>query len=240
MGDFVNLPASSADASRRVPEHLAIILDGNGRWATKRGKPRSFGHIAGARTLIRALGWFAARGIRHVTVYAFSTENWKRPAREVASLMRLFSTLLRHNLDILVKNKIRLRISGRRGDLPPKIQKAIAEAERLTAGFDRQLIVCVSYGGRAEIIDAVNAAVARGEKVTEESFQKLLYVPDVPDPDLVIRTGGEKRTSNFLLWESAYAEYCFIDALWPDFSERDLDDALSDYASRNRRKGGIA
>ena len=217
MGDFVNLPASSADASRRVPEHLAIILDGNGRWATKRGKPRSFGHIAGARTLIRALGWFAARGIRHVTVYAFSTENWKRPAREVASLMRLFSTLLRHNLDILVKNKIRLRISGRRGDLPSKLQKAIAEAERLTADFDRQLIVCVNYGGRAEIVDAANAAIARDEKVTEETFRRLLYAPDVPDPDLIIRTGGAHRPGDFLLWQSAYSAYQFTDTLWPDF-----------------------
>ena len=232
--------ANAVDSLRRVPSHIAVIMDGNGRWATQRGKPRQFGHVAGAKTLVRALAWFRERGIRYVTVYAFSTENWRRPPREVACLMRLFSSMLKSNVAALVENRIRLRVAGRRGDLSPSLQAAIADAERATAGFENQLVVCISYGGRAEIVDAANAAIARGEPVTEETFRRLLYVPDIPDPDLIIRTGGEKRTSNFLLWESAYAEYRFTETLWPDFSERDLDEAIADFSSRHRRKGGVA
>ena len=148
--------------------------------------------------------------------------------------------MLKSKASELVGNQVRLRVAGRRGDLPRPLRDAIADVERRTASFERQLIVCLNYGGRAEIVDAANAAIARGEPVTEETFRRLLYVPDVPDPDLVIRTGGERRTSNFLLWESAYAEYHFTETLWPDFSERDLDEALGDYSSRDRRKGGLS
>lgn len=231
---------SAVGCLRRIPQHVAIIMDGNGRWAQSRGRPRGFGHAAGAGTLMRALGWLGDRGIRYVTVYAFSTENWKRPESEVSGLMGLFSTMLKSKASELVGNQVRLRVAGRRGDLPRPLRDAIADVERRTASFERQLIVCLNYGGRAEIVDAANAAIARGEPVTEETFRRLLYVPDVPDPDLVIRTGGERRTSNFLLWESAYAEYHFTDTLWPDFSERDLDEALGDYSSRDRRKGGLS
>ena len=154
--------------------------------------------------------------------------------------MRLFASMLKSQAASLVKNKVRLRVIGRRGDLSKSLQKAIDKVERLTEGFERQLVVCISYGGRAEVVDAANKAVEMGEKVTEESFRKLLYAPDVPDPDLVVRTSGELRTSNFLLWECAYSEYHFTDVLWPDFSERDLDAALEDYSSRHRRKGGVA
>ena len=230
----------AVDYLRRVPEHVAFIMDGNGRWAAKRGRKRGFGHIAGAKTLTRVVEWCGERGIRYVTVYAFSTENWRRPAEEVSGLMRLFASMLRSQAASLVKNKVRLRVIGRRGDLPERLRKAVEDVERRTEGFDRQLTVCFSYGGRAEIVDAVNKAVERGEKVTEETFRRFLYDPDLPDPDLIVRTSGERRTSNFLLWESAYAEYHFTDTLWPDFSERDLDAALEDYSSRHRRKGGIA
>ena len=225
---------------RRVPRHVAFIMDGNGRWAAKRGKKRGLGHVAGAKTLTRVVEWCGKRGIQYMTVYAFSTENWRRPEEEVSGLMKLFATMLKSQAASLVRNKVRLRVIGRRGDLSKSLQKAIEKVERLTAGFDRQLVVCVSYGGRAEVVDAVNKAVEKGEKVTEESFRSLLYAPDVPDPDLVVRTSGERRISNFLLWECAYAEYHFTDVLWPDFSERDLDAALEDYSSRHRRKGGVA
>ena len=224
---------------RHVPEHVAIIMDGNGRWATSRGKPRGEGHVAGAKTLMNVLRWVGDRGIRYLTVYAFSTENWKRPKAEVDGLMALFARLLKAKERDFMKNRVRFRLTGRRGDLSPKLRKVVEALEEKTRGFERQFLVAVSYGGRAEIVDAANAAIAAGEPVTEESFRRFLYAPDVPDPDLVIRTSGELRTSNFLLWESAYSEYHFTKVLWPDFSEQDLDAALADYASRHRRVGGV-
>ena len=224
---------------KNLPRHVAIIMDGNGRWATARGKRRGEGHLAGAKTLEKVLNWCGARGIGYLTVYAFSTENWKRPKEEVNGLMRLFVTMLKSKARDFVKNRVRFRMVGRRGDLPKSLLKEIVRLEEKTAGFERQFLVALSYGGRAEIVDAANAAIARGEPVTEETFKSFLYAPDVPDPDLVIRTSGEKRTSNFLLWETAYAEYHFTETLWPDFSEADLDAALADYAARHRRKGGL-
>ena len=214
-------------------------MDGNGRWATKRGKRRGEGHVAGAKTLSNVLKWCGARGIRYLTVYAFSTENWKRPKEEVDGLMKLFVKMLRSKTLDLVKNRIRFRMVGRRGDLSRELLTEIERLEEKTRGFEREFIVAISYGGRAEIVDAVNAAMAKGERLTEETFRKYLYAPDVPDPDLVIRTSGERRTSNFLLWETAYSEYHFTETLWPDFSETDLDRALEDYAGRHRRQGGV-
>ncbi len=222
---------------KNVPTHVAIIMDGNGRWATQRGKERGEGHKAGAKTLHKVVRWCGARGIKYLTVYAFSTENWRRSEKEVTGLMRLFATMMKTNAATFIKDKVRFRVIGRRGDLSPALQKAIAALEKKTEKFERELILCVSYGGRAEIADAVNKAIEKGERVTEETFRQFLYAPDVPDPDLIIRTSGECRTSNFLLWESAYAEYYFTETLWPDFSEEDLDRALADYAMRNRRKG---
>ena len=224
---------------KNVPRHVAIIMDGNGRWATARGKRRGEGHVAGAKTLSNVLRWCGERGIRYLTVYAFSTENWKRPKEEVDGLMRLFVTMLKSKTKDFLKNHVRFRMVGRRGDLPKRLLGEIERLEAKTASFERQFLVALSYGGRAEIVDAANAAIARGEPVTEETFKTFLYAPDVPDPDLVIRTSGERRTSNFLLWETAYAEYHFTETLWPDFSEADLDAALADYASRHRRKGGL-
>ena len=220
-----------------VPTHVAIIMDGNGRWARKRGLERGAGHVAGAKTLTRVVEMCGARHIRYLSVYAFSTENWKRSRKEVSGLMRLFAAMMRSQASALVRNRVRFRVIGRRDDLSTALRKAVAALEEKTKAFERELIVCFSYGGRAEVVDAVNRAVERGERVTEETFRKFLYAPDVPDPDLVIRTSGECRVSNFLLWESAYAEYHFTDTLWPDFSELDLDRALADYAGRHRRKG---
>ena len=224
---------------RNVPEHVAMIMDGNGRWATQRGKKRGEGHKAGAKTLGDVLTWCGDRGIKYLTVYAFSTENWKRPKEEVNGLMDLFARMLKTKERSFMKNRVRFRMIGRRGDLSAKLLKTIEALEAKTAHFERQFIVAISYGGRAEIIDAMNAAIRKGEPLTEETFRNYLYAPDVPDPDLVIRTSGELRTSNFLLWETAYSEYYFTDVLWPDFSEAELDKALAAYAQRHRRKGGI-
>ena len=224
---------------RNVPEHVAMIMDGNGRWATQRGKKRGEGHKAGAKTLGNVLEWCGERGIRYLTVYAFSTENWKRPKEEVRGLMDLFARMLKTKESSFMKNKVRFRMIGRRGDLSKRLLAVIEHLERRTAHFERQFIVAISYGGRAEIVDAMNAAIRKGEPLTEETFRKYLYAPDVPDPDLVIRTSGELRTSNFLLWETAYSEYYFTDVLWPDFSEEELDKALAAYAQRHRRKGGV-
>jgi len=224
---------------RNVPEHVAIIMDGNGRWATQRGKRRGEGHRAGAKTLENVLNWCGERDIKYLTVYAFSTENWKRPKEEVEGLMSLFVRMLKSKTKDFIKNRVRFRMVGRRGDLSAKLLAEIHRLEEKTHDFERQFIVAISYGGRAEIIDAVNAAMAQGEPLTEETFRNFLYAPDVPDPDLVIRTSGEIRTSNFLLWETAYSEYYFTDTLWPDFSESELDKALEEYAQRHRRKGGV-
>ena len=224
---------------RHVPEHVAMIMDGNGRWATQRGKKRSEGHKAGAKTLGEVLEWCGDRGIRYLTVYAFSTENWRRPKEEVRGLMDLFARMLKTKERSFMKNQVRFRMIGRRGDLSKKLLAVIEALEKKTAHFERQFIVAISYGGRAEIVDAMNAAIRKGEPLTEETFRNYLYAPDVPDPDLVIRTSGELRTSNFLLWETAYSEYYFTDVLWPDFSEAELDKALEAYAQRHRRKGGV-
>ena len=224
---------------RHMPEHVAMIMDGNGRWATLRGKKRGEGHKAGAKTLGDVLNWCGDRGIKYLTVYAFSTENWKRPKEEVSGLMDLFARMLKTKERSFMKNRVRFRMIGRRGDLSKKLLAVIEALEKKTAHFERQFIVAISYGGRAEIVDAMNAAIKKGEPLTEETFRNYLYAPDVPDPDLVIRTSGELRTSNFLLWETAYSEYYFTDVLWPDFSEAELDKALEAYAQRHRRKGGV-
>ncbi len=221
---------------RNTPRHIAIIMDGNGRWALMRGKKRGEGHIAGAKTLGDVLRWCGDRAIRYLTVYAFSTENWKRPKEEVDGLMKLFVKMLKSKTLDFMKNEVRFRMIGRRGDLPAKLLAEIERLEEKTKKFTREFIVAISYGGRAEIIDAVNRIEG---PVTEETFRNYLYAPDVPDPDLVIRTSGELRTSNFLLWETAYSEFYFSDVLWPDFTEAELDRALASYASRSRRKGGV-
>ncbi len=228
-----------------VPQHIAVIMDGNGRWAKARGKARLSGHRAGADALERMLGYCNDAGVKYLTVYAFSTENWKRSQAEVSGLMKLLSGFVHSKEKMLVKNKVRFRVIGRRADLSAKLQRELAALEEKTAHFDRQLIVALSYGGRAEIVDAavrfadiVRAGIPSDHAEAEQLFASCLYAPDVPDPDLLIRTSGECRISNFLLWELAYTEFYFTDTLWPDFSREDFDRALESYAHRERRMGG--
>ena len=221
-------------------------MDGNGRWAKARGKPRLAGHRAGVDTVERVLGYCSDAGVKYLTLYAFSTENWKRPAAEVSGLMKLFSLYLKRKLSLFKKKKVRLRVIGRRSDLAAPLQKEIERVERETAHFDRQLILAVSYGGRAEIAAAARriAEEARAgtldpADVDEKFFAGRLYAPDVPDPELIVRTSGEMRVSNFLLWECAYSEFYITPVLWPDFDRAEFDRALAAYAMRERRLGGV-
>jgi len=191
---------------RNVPHHIAIIMDGNGRWAKKRGLARSFGHMEGAKTLRKALEYLTEIGVKYLTVYAFSTENWNRPQDEVSTLMKLFLKYIKSERKNMMKNKIN---------------------------------IAFNYGSRAEIVDAVNRIIDNGkENITEEDFSKYLY-NDFPDPDLVIRTSGEMRISNFLLWQIAYSELYITDTLWPDFNEKEIDKAIESYNQRERRFGGV-
>ena len=222
--------------------HLAIIMDGNGRWATKRHLPRLAGHKAGVTALRRVVECAADENIEMLSVYAFSTENWGRPRAEVDGLMRLFWETIRSDLEKLHRDGVRLRHLGRLYDLSADIQKAVRESEELTRNNTRiGLNVCFNYGGRAELVDAVRQIVADGKEpdsITEEVIASYLYTRDLPDPDMVIRTAGEMRVSNFLLWQSAYSEYYATPTLWPDFGREDLRQAL-DILQRRQRKFGL-
>ena len=223
-----------------------MILDGNGRWAAARGKARIAGHRAGVDSVLRVVDWCSEVGIGYLTLYAFSTENWRRSAHEVSGLMRLMGLMLRTKVGLLRRRNVRLRVVGRRSDLSAALQRNIAAAERDTAKCTGlQLVLAISYGGRAEIAEAarrfacdVRDGKADAEALSDDAFRQYLYAPDVPDPDLVIRTSGEFRLSNFLLWQSAYAELWVTPVLWPDFSKEDFQAALSAYSARNRRMGG--
>ena len=223
-----------------------MIMDGNGRWAKRRGRIRLDGHRAGAETVRRVLDYCKKYGVQYLTLYAFSTENWSRPKAEVAGLMKLLAKFLREKESDLIKDECRFRVIGRRADLPKDLQTLIAKVEASTKQFQRQLIVCLSYGGRAEIADAATRLaedVREGRlptgPVSEETFASYLYAPDVPDPDLILRTSGEFRLSNFLLWQAAYSELHVTPVLWPDFEEKDFVAALDAFASRSRRFGGL-
>ena len=223
-------------------QHLAIIMDGNGRWAEERGLTRSDGHRAGAKAIGVAARAAIKAGIKYMTLYAFSTENWKRPALEVTTLMGLVSEFAVSELPTLMRDGVRLRTIGRTNDLPFAARTALLRTIELTAKNDKLVLtVALSYGGRAEIVDAVNRIIAekRTNPVTEQDFASYLYAPDIPDPDLLIRTGGEKRLSNFLLWELSYAELYVTDTYWPDFSEETLQKALESFGGRKRRFGGL-
>ena len=217
-------------------------MDGNGRWARRRGHPASFGHRAGVRAIKRVLEACEELGVHVLSIYAFSTENWSRPRAEVRALMRLFHETMLREIDEMHRRGVRIVVSGRREDLSPRMRDRIEEAIKRTAGNTNGVLnVCLNYGGRAEIVDAVRQIVADGlapALVDEASISARLYVPDLPDPDLIIRTAGERRMSNFLLWQSAYSEMLVTETLWPDFDEEDLKAALADYASRVRRFGG--
>ena len=223
------------------PQHVAIIMDGNRRWARARHLPAIAGHRAGVEALRRTLRAARTRGIHYVTAYAFSSENWQRADEEVRGLLRLLEEVVTSEVPDLVRDGVRLRVIGRLWELPEGLQRAIAGAmERTAAGAVNTLTIAFNYGGRKEIVDAARALVRRGldaEAIDEEAFASALYTVGTPDPELLIRTGGETRVSNFLLWQVAYAEMHATTVLWPDFAEGDLDRALADYASRDRRFG---
>ena len=217
-----------------VPRHIAVIMDGNGRWAKAKGLPRLAGHRAGAEALDRMLHYCRDAGVEVLTVYAFSTENWKRSKAEVSGLMKLLSGYIKNKSGELVANRIRFKVIGRRSDLSAKIQAEIAALEEKTAGGVFTLVVALSYGGRDEIV----RAAARFQGGSEADFAACLDTADIPDPDLIIRTSGELRLSNFLLWQAAYAEFYFTEMYWPDFGQAEFDAALASYAKRERRLGG--
>jgi undecaprenyl diphosphate synthase len=215
--------------------HVAIITDGNGRWASKRGVSVAEGHAAGADTVKARLRDAVDLGIRELTVYSFSTENWSRPAAEVQALMAMFSERILSETPELSSEGVRMRFIGRREGVDPSLVEQIEWAEETTRDNRRiTFYVAFNYGGRAEIVDAARAFTG----TTEEEFRALLYAPEMHDPDLIIRTSGERRLSNYLLWQSAYSELVFTDTLWPDFSRADLEDALAEYEARRRRFGG--
>jgi undecaprenyl diphosphate synthase len=230
-----------------VPGHVAIIMDGNGRWAKKRRMPRTAGHVAGISALRRIVAAAHDFGIAYLTVYAFSTENWQRPPAEVSALMGLFRRFFHADMRKLQSENVRVRFIGRRAGLAPDISKMIEEAERMTeANTGLNLTIAFSYGAREELVGAARAlaraAIAgqvRPEEISEASFAQYLQTAGFPDVDLVIRPGGEKRVSNFLLWQAAYAEFVFVETLWPDFDRDHLEAALAEYAVRDRRFGGV-
>ena len=224
-----------------VPSHVAIIMDGNGRWATSRYLPRVAGHAKGVEAVRGIVKACVARGIRYLTLFAFSSENWRRPAEEVSLLMKLFSTALEREVSRMHANGIRVRVVGDLSRFDPKLQQQIAEAEQRTASNERlTLTICANYGGRWDILQAVNKAAAEKPGIAEFTEQDLaphLAMAHAPEPDLFIRTGGEKRISNFLLWQLAYTELYFTDTFWPDFNAASLDEAILSYQQRERRFG---
>lgn len=227
----------------QLPEHVAIIMDGNGRWARSRGLPRLAGHRAGTENLRRVVERFADYGIRYLTLFAFSTENWNRPRREIRGLMQILSRVIKRETMHLHRNGIRLLHLGKLDPLDPELQRLILEAMDLTKDNDRMtLAIAFNYGGRAEIVDAVRRIVAAGvppERIDDALFTSYLYTAGLPDPDLIIRTAGEMRISNFLIWQGAYAEFCTTPVYWPDFDVHDIDEALLAYSQRKRRFGGL-
>lgn len=232
---------------RMIPRHIAIIMDGNGRWAKKRGMPRTMGHAAGAEAFRRTANYCRTLGVEYLTVYAFSTENWKRSEEEVSGILQLLAKYLKEALADMEKNHVRFKFFGDLSRLSPGLQKLCRDAEERSADYHEvQVNFCLNYGGRDELVKAAQSFardVADGkhkpEDMTEALLSSYLYSAGVPDPELIIRPSGEMRTSNFLLWQSAYSEYVFLNVLWPDFQPKDLDEAIAEYNRRNRRFGGV-
>ncbi len=227
-----------------IPKHVAIIMDGNGRWAKKRLLSRSMGHKAGGETLRKIVYAAADLGIQFLTVYAFSTENWKRSEEEIHNIMNIFLEFFEKYNDEFKKIDCRVRFMGRKDKIPEKVWQTIQKIEEHTqTGKTIQLNVAFNYGGRQEIVDAVNKFLAQenvhSKEITIQDINEHLYLPDVPEPDLIIRSSGELRTSNFLLWEAAYSEYYISDVLWPDFTKKDLIEAIVQFNTRDRRFGGV-
>ena len=231
--------AGQVDMSR-LPRHIAIIMDGNGRWAKKRGLPRTAGHKAGAETFRDIATYCRELGVEYLTVYAFSTENWKRPKDEVDAIMGLLEQYLQEAIDTMERDHIRLKIWGDTAALSPKLQQMVAQTNTISTHYEGfQANICLNYGGRSEILRAARLCAEAGEEWTEENFGKYLWSAGIPDPELIIRPSGELRLSNFLLWQCAYSEFYFCDTLWPDFDRAALDRAIIDYQGRDRRFGGV-
>ncbi len=224
-----------------LPRHIAVIMDGNGRWAKNRGLPRSAGHAAGAESFRRAARYCRRIGVEYLTAYAFSTENWKRPEEEVSGIMRLLKKYLQEAMRDMERENSRLCFFGDVSVLTPELRELCRECEEKSRGYTGgQVNICLNYGGRDEIVRAARRWAGDGcPELTEEQFGTYLWSGGIPDPDLLIRPGGEMRISNFLLWQLAYAEMYFSDVLWPDFDEREIDRAIEAYKSRNRRFGGV-
>ena len=225
----------------RIPEHIAVIMDGNGRWANSRKLPRTEGHRRGAIVADAVAHWCADIGVKYLTLYAFSTENWKRPAEEVEFLFELTLSYLNSRLDEMIEEGVRFRFLGRLEELPVNLYTFCKDMESKTKRCDRlTVVVALNYGGRAEIVDAMNRFLSENRRdLTEETLKEYLYMPDIPDPDLIIRTSGEIRLSNFLLWEGAYSELYFTDIMWPDFAREDFMKAIESYSTRKRRFGAV-
>ncbi len=228
-----------------LPRHIAIILDGNGRWAQQRGMPRTAGHAAGAETFRRVATYCKDIGLEYLTVYAFSTENWKRPKEEVEAIMGLLDKYLLEAIGRMERDRVKMEFFGDVSVLSPKLRDLIARTREISRHYEGcQVNICLNYGGRDEILRAVRAyaedyKAGTAAELTEESFSQYLYSAGVPDPDLLIRPGGELRQSNFLMWQTAYTEWYFTDTLWPDFTDKDINRAIAAYQHRDRRFGGI-
>ena len=237
----------AAASDRPVPRHIAIVMDGNGRWATKRGLPRTAGHAAGSEVFRRIAAYCRDIGVEHLTVYAFSTENWKRSEEEVTAIMGLLKKYLFEALEKMEQDRIKLEFLGDLSRLSPELQELAAKTREISAKYEGfQANICLNYGGRDEIVRAARAFAKRcadgeaaPEELDEKMFGSMLYSGDIPDPDLIIRPSGEQRISNFLLWQSAYAEYYFTDVLWPDYTPEELEKAIAAFNKRNRRFGGV-
>ena len=230
----------------RPPRHIAIILDGNGRWAKKRGLPRTAGHAVGSETFRKIATYCKNIGVEYLTVYAFSTENWSRPAEEVGTIMKLLGKYLNEAIETMERDHIKMKIFGDVSALPEELRKLVEKTDEISARYDGfQANICLNYGGRDEIVNAARRyakELAEGKDVgelTEEKLSSYMYSAGIPDPDLLIRPGGEQRISNFLLWQCAYAEFYFTDVLWPDFSPEELDKAIAEFHRRDRRYGGV-
>lgn len=234
-------------SERRLPAHIAVIMDGNGRWAEKHGLPRTFGHRKGVKAAETMVESCLEAGISYLTLFCFSSENWNRPEEEVSALMDLLRSYFKEDVQKLQEKRVKLKFSGRFDRLPEDIRKKMAEVDSIEISQPKlTLVMALSYGGREEIVDAARRLARRVadndlsiEQIDEEEFSRSLYTPDVPDPDLLIRSGGEKRISNFLLWQGAYTEIVFSNKLWPDFSKEDFQSALDEYALRHRRFGRV-
>ena len=229
-----------------IPRHVAIIMDGNGRWAKRRGLPRTAGHAVGSENFRKIATYCKNIGMDYLTVYAFSTENWKRPADEVSAIMKLLKKYLDEAVATMERDKIRMKVFGNVETLPEELRKLVAKTDEISARYEGfQANICLNYGGRDEIITAAKRYAAdllegrTARELTEEVFSSYLYSAGIPDPELIIRTGGEQRISNFLLWQCAYSEFYYTDTFWPDFGPAELDKAIAAYNARDRRFGGV-